>query len=539
MSFNNSGLDGLTLNSSTILAPIGTLSLSGSVGTDFILPEDVSDSEKILMSDCQIKVGEVLSANGIVTVTGNAFFNILLLGEDGSISGVKTSEQFEIKDFLDGVNDSSILVLGGTFGETNCRLVNPRKLNLASDVTIDIYVISERSVDPSIKGSESIDDEMCLKRRTESVDYLLPCSLSERAIPVSHDITLDGNYPPMSEILYYDVKVIPFETKALGSNVTVKTKAVFSCVYKSEEGNVFAFEKPFTLEASLETDNADSYEWFASAVPDDISAEIAIDNYGDAKLIELDFTYDILLNGVRNMTVNTVTDAYSTEYECQSTVENSKCCTYRRTYSSSLSVNASADRDSISAENVRSVMLGNVAIKDIAGEYNDEKKRLITEANAVISAVCENNITSEDDPRYSAISFEYPFKCELDVGEINEKVTYTVSAHVTDVRFRCDQNKIYCDFENAIMSVITETVESSYLTEIVINKAAPVADPYAPITLCYPSGDETLWDIAKYYKVTTDGIVAENKLENENISGRKVLLIPSFKKSTTARAKAN
>ena len=155
------------------------------------------------------------------------------------------------------------------------------------------------------------------------------------------------------------------------------------------------------------------------------------------------------------------------------------------------------------------------------------------------SIMLSQSISSEPIYARYPFSFEYPFKCELDVGEINEKVTYTVSAHVTDVRFRCDQNKIYCDFESAIMSVITETVESRYLTEIVINKAAPVADPYAPITLCYPSGDETLWDIAKYYKVTTDGIATENKLENENISGRKVLLIPSFKKSTTTRAKAN
>lgn len=534
MSTNNTGLDGLTLNVSTILSPIGTLTLTGSVGTDFILPENVSDSDMILKSNCEVKVDELLSGNGMITVKGTAYYNILLLGEDGSICGVKTEEPFELKDVLDGVNESTMLVLGGASCEANCRLINPRKLNLSSEISVIIYAISEQSVVPNIKGTESIDDEMCLKRRTETVNYLLPYSLSEKAIPVSHDITLDGNNPPMSEILFSNVEVIPFETKAHGSNVTVKSKAVFSCIYRSEEGNIFAFEKPFTLEKTLEADNADSYEWFATAIANDLSSEIAIDNYGDAKLIEVDFCYDVLLNGVRNMSVNTVTDAYSTEYECQSTIVDSKCNIYKRTYASSLSVNASEERENISAENVRAVMLGSVDIKNIHNEFSEEKKRLITEATAVISAVCENNITSDSDKRYSFVTFEYPFKCELDVGEVNENINYTVSASVTDIRFRCDQNKIYCDFENAIQAVITETVPSSYMTEIVIDKSTPVSETYAPITLCYPSGDETLWDIAKYYRVPTDGIISENKLESESIKDKKVLLIPSFKKTAKA-----
>lgn len=532
MLINNTGLDGLKFDASTVLTPMGELTLIGSVGTDLILPENVSDCEKILKTECQVKIEEYHSANGIITLGGTVHFNVLLLGEDGSIASVKSKEAFELKDVLDGADESTTIIIGESSCEPSCRLVNPRKINLSATPSIRVFAISEKSVIPSVKGAESIDDEISLKRHKENVSCFLPYSFYERGIPVSHDVVLDGNYPPMSEILFSGIKIIPTETKVQGSNLTVKSTALFSCIYKSEERNVFSIEKPFVLEKTVDADNADAYEWFVSGAADDLSAEVAIDNYGEAKLIELDFTYDLNMIGLKNITVDVVTDAYSTTHECKTTEVSSKCCIYKRTYPSSLSINASIERDAISSENVRAVMMGSVDIKDISSIYSIEKKRLITDATAVISAVCENNITAESDPRYSSVTFEYPFKCELDIGEINESVKYTVLISVTDVRFRCDQSKIYCDFENAIRAVTTSTAPCSYVTEIVLDKSEPILAPCSPLTLCYPAKDETLWDIAKHYKISSEEIILENNMSSEDITGKRVLLIPSFKKSS-------
>ncbi len=539
MSFNSSGLNGLNLDSSVIVRPIGKLSLNGTVGTDLIIPENVSDSAKILKSDCEVKVNEILAGNNAITVRGTALMNILLLGEDGTLGSVKTSEDFELKDFIEGADETSVHIYGGSDSKCNCRLINPRKLNLSSEISVCVYAMCEENVVPSIKGTETIDDEISLKRKQGTVTCTDTYSLAEREIPVSHDINLDGNFPPMSEIVYYNVKVRPSELMTAGSNVIVKSKAIFSGIYKSEEGNIFAIEKPFILEKTLEADNAEAFEWFARTSADDVTAEIAIDGYGEAKLIELDFAYDVLLNGVRNIGVETVSDAYSTEYECATNVLHGESTIYKRAFGSSLSVNASADRTEISAESVRAVMLGTVSIKDVTSEYSDEKKRLVIEAKATVSAVCEDNITSDTDARFSSLTFDYPFKCELDIGEKLENTNYDIAVTVTDTRFRCDQNKIYCDFENDVRAVVSETAPHSYLTEIVLDKNSPVAAPYAPITLCYPSGGESLWDIAKYYKVTAEGIAASNNLDGDNISDKKVLLIPSYRKSNPAFTKVN
>ncbi len=538
MSFNNSGLNGLNLNTSVIIRPIGKVNLTGTVGTDLIIPENVSDCQMILKNDCEVKVNEIFASNSAVTVRGTLSHTALLLGEDGTLGSVKASEDFELKDFIEGADEASLLVYSGSSCDGNSRLVNPRKLNLSSDVSICVNVMCEQNPVPVIRGTETIDDEVSLKRKQGMVTCIDTYSLSEKAIPVSHDVILDGNFPPMSEIVYCAVKVRPSEIMASGNGITIKAKALFSGIYKSEEGNIFSIEKTFVLEKTLEADNADSYEWSACANVDDVTAEIAIDGYGEAKLIELDFNYDVLINGIRNIDVETVTDAYSTEYECETAALHGESVVYKRAYGSSLSVNASAERNDIAAENVRAVMLGSVNVKDVVSEYSDEKKRLIIEATAIVSAVCENNITSDTDPKYSSLSFAYPFKCELDIGEKLDNTNCDVTISVTDARFRCDQNKIYCDFENDVRAFVSENVPHSYLTEIALDKNAPISAAYAPITLCYPSGGESLWDIAKYYRVTSEEIALSNNLSDEDITDKKVLLIPSYRKTKSAFSNA-
>ena len=539
MSFNNVGLNGLNLDSSVINRPIGAVVLAGSVSTDLIIPENVSDSDKILKTDSEIKIEEVLAENNAVTVRGSVFYTVLLLGDDGMIASVDTSENFELKEFIEFPNQSAILVYRGSDCESASRLVNPRKINVSSDLIVNIYAMYEQNALPIIMGAETLGDELCLNKKMGSVCYTDTYSLSDKQIPVSHDIHLDGNFPPMSEILYRNVKICPSEILPAGNNVTVKSKAIMSVIYKSEEGNIFALEKPLILERTFEADNANSFEWRGIVSANDVTAEIAIDGYGEAKLIELDFTYDVLLDGIRNVTVETVTDCYSTANDCQTSVIHGESSVYKRSYGTSLSVNASIERSEIEAENVRAVMLGSVKVKGITSSYSDEKKRLMIDATALVSAVCEDNITSENDRKFSSVSFEYPFKCELDVGDKISNTNYDISVSVSDVRFRCDQSKIYCDFENDVRVFASETVPYSYLSEIIIDKGSPITASYAPITLCYPSGGESLWDIAKYYKVTVEGIALSNNLESDDISDRKVLLIPSYRKSAPAYTKTN
>jgi hypothetical protein len=72
--------------------------------------------------------------------------------------------------------------------------------------------------------------------------------------------------------------------------------------------------------------------------------------------------------------------------------------------------------------------------------------------------------------------------------------------------------------------------DNSLVSVVDLNKDVPIKHVNMPFTLCYPCGNESVWDIAKYYKITEESIISTNSLENGDIVGKKVLLIPQNSK---------
>ncbi len=529
MDNNNSAFETLKQGGEYILQPICTLDLQAELSSDYIIPERISDADEILMCTSKISIDDAMQNGSTVEISGEIVYDLLILGEDGSVQGITYKEPLDIRDNCKDMPSGAVITIRKGTSEASCRLVNPRKINMKANVNVIAEILSHTDVSVNISGAESIDDDINIQRKHSEILSSQIITVKETDIPVNHDLDLDGNYPPMSEIIYSSVRLTPYECKSRGNTIDIKTLALLSTVYRSEEGNVFSIEKSFTLDKTIDTDNADGYEFSAHAYCGDINCEIAANSYGEMKIIELDFDYTLQLNGMKNTTVNTVTDMYSTEFECSDNLQGVKIVTLKRAYGSSLSINASAQRDEIAADAVRSALIGIVDVRDINTEYSQDKNKLILTANAYITAACENNITSEEDKRYSSVSFVYPFKYELDVGESTDSTAFSADIGVTDTRFRTDSTKIYCDFEANIRVFATETSECSFIKELKLDKSSPISRVGAPLTLCYPCGSESLWDIAKYYRITTDSIMASNGLDDESIIDKKVLLIPSYK----------
>ncbi len=525
---NKFSFSGLNDESSVISVIIGGIELKTNVSDDFIIPEINSDVKKVLLHTATSNEAERSVDGSSVTISGNICHNILMLCENGSIEGITYNQKYEAKDVV-AAGEDIFLSFGDVCVDAQCNIVNPRKLNLSTSLSCPAKLLQRKNTSVKIEGTESIDDEITVQRKAGMITTAEIVSKYASGITVSRDIELDGNYPQMSQIIFSDVSLKPYEIKTKDDSMIVRTKAKAQIVYRSEEGNIFANENTFIIEETLEFPSASAYEWFASAECKDLSCEVSSNNYGEMRIAELDFLYDITLSGIRNVTVNTVNDVYSTEYCCDQKRESATLFNHKRTSCSSLSVNASAEREAIGAVNARSVLLGDVKIGNVTCDYSKEKKKLIVSAVAEISTVCENNLFDDGDEKYVRCVFSTSFKCEHEAADSMSALIYTPTVTANDVRFRLDSNKLYCDFEASVKITATGTDNVSYVKTVCIDKNSPINTSPVPMTLCYPSGKETLWDIAKYYNVTRESIMFTNDLDNEDINNKKVLLISSFK----------
>lgn len=493
--------------------------------SDYIIPDYVSDADKILLCTATPKIEGRFITGDELEIEGSICFYLLLSTEGNTLSSLVYSEPFEVKTVVNGLSDDSFISIMPETDYVTSRLVNPRKVNIRSQVRCHVRVYENSHISPKIEGTESIDDEMNLQKHTEAVKTAQIFAAEEHDIKVSQDIELDSGYPQADEIILCRVTPSPCEVRTRDSEANIRTDMQIICIYKTDDGNYFCADKKITLEKTL-NDLEQNVEWSARAVCSPVEANISSNAYGEKKIIELDFSYDLDLTAVKNSEFDVVCDMFSTEYECEPQFGKLPVTVYKRSYQTNMTVNSVIARSDSDAANVRSVFSGNVFLKDCKTNYKPEKNKLVAEGTAEITLVCENDALVENEPLFQSVSFPYEFKCEIDAGDDLLNCVFSSEITVTDMKFRADSQNLYADFEINVHASVFDENELNYLTSISVNKDTPAEHSNSTVTLYYPSDNETLWDIAKNYKITPESIQTANSLNSGNISGKKVLMIP-------------
>jgi len=500
--------------------------IRGEITFDSIIPDTVADVETVLLCTVSPRMDGYYIANRYLIVEGTADCCVLLRTEDGNLVNHRIREPFELKSEcnLERVEDGSLLSI--RLDSASAVLLNPRKLKISASLYCDTKLFSSLSYQPTVTGTDSIEDDMNLQRIHRDVSSLEVLTVNEKDIAVSQDLELDGNEPPMAEILSCRVNLCTSDVRINDGEAHVRSDVMVSILYRSEEGNCFSSEKRFVTEHLATLPSSAAVEWMAHTVPMEVSAQISANSYGEMKILELDFTYQLMLTVLSNRSIRITTDMFSTEYECVTESCDAKSAYLYRIYNTGLSVNASITRDDANAPSVRGILTGNVNVKTDSVHYMQDKNKLLVEGVADIALIGENPSVDESASPVTPITFTYPFRCELDATDMPREVEFLLDCKLSGYRFRVDSGRIYADLELAIRIAAIGIHEVSYVGRISLDRGRPVTRMSAPITLCYPSGKETLWDIAKYYKITEESILSSNELTDSDISGRKVLLIP-------------
>jgi len=499
------------------------------INGDTIIPDTMADVEKILLCTATTKILGKFPTDSGIEIDGSVTYQVLLATENNTLSQLSVTEPFQTKVSCPFHTEEAQILIFPSIYYTTARLINPRKVNLRSQTDMDLHILVPVLAEPDISGAETLDDDMNLLRKHRTIKAIQTESFTETDLPVHLDLELDSHYPSVDEILSSQIRMRPAEIRARGEEADVRTDAIVSVIYRTAEGNYFVAEKKFPLETAVTVPFHEGCVLHASATPSLPETDISTNSYGEMKVIELNFSYDLTVTCQKNHETETVSDMYSTEFPCDLTFSSLQTQQFRRAYATNLSVNASTTREESMANQVRNVFCGSVALKDVATKYLPEKNKICIEGTAKIDLVCENNILLETEELFSTVCFDYPFKCELDAGECFETMTLHTDCGITDIRFRADSQKLYCDFELAMRLTASEPLEVTYVQNVSLNRDASLPPRVAPLTLCYPTEGETLWDIAKQYCVACEEISELNQLSGEELENKKVLLIPRSK----------
>lgn len=489
---------------------------------DFLLPEHLDDAKRIIRCEGTLRPGGRYVSGGTVEYEGEMVYAVLYITDTNCIKNAvfkcKYSQSMIIPEGAEP--DYSVFPEAR---DVECKLVNPRKMNLRCKILLNFQCAKRLDCSPVFSGESPEEDSNGCERRTCEAEYVRTLTLSKPDNRVSRDVELAETDKPVKEIISCTVDVIPAELTVLSGSARLSAKGRLRCVYlvKNDENVEYAHtEKTFPLECTIESEQLEEeFEGSVRCYVKELSLAVTKDNSGSPRVLELDFTYDVIGRLYAQGVCYPVTDMYSCDYECQLTRTNMSVPSFAGAQSMSVPFSATVD-----APHAVSLLAPGATVKLRQVKRDDSEGAVYVDSDVCVSAVLRG-----DDGRVSALSTDIPVRIRFPHSAPATAYDASLALERAEARLGADAVEITGALRADVAGF--DTQEYNVIDSVYVDHTKEREDVCAlPITFYYPDEGEELWDIAKKYGSTEEIIRSANEITDDKKIGKSVLLIPKKRK---------
>ena len=500
------------------------------IQNDIVLPDYCDDINRIIRVDAKPVIKnkyankDVAHINGIVAVTV-----VYISDPHKQLRSFSFSSDFEHSLEAQGIMSNHRLAASIEIGELNCRLLNPRKMTLRVECGMTVKSSDEQSLPGGSAEfaadfyNLSVPEEHDgihiekLKRTFQICDMLN--GDGEVRFEENIEIT-DG--PAAGEIVYADISNIVDEVKAVSGKAIVKFTSDIKILYSSaEDRDVYIrINKQISGTHIIDMDYLDEqYECTAKISLSSLKADIDIDQHGDSKIFNMEFVLQAEVLAYKNNESEIVVDAYAPKFENSVHNEIINIQRYKGIYKDSQKIEDSIDlEDSLLAMQEVMDAAGIIVINNIS----------VAETSVSVESSAELSVTVKGgDGEIQEIACSVPLKTEINAGDKITAGSADVSGQILNIEAYIEAGKL------TIKASVNH--ECAVFENEVCNMAkAVIVEPDSPkqgkkdvqMIIYYPNRAESLWTVAKRYDSQVSKIMKYNKLESQNISDRKIIIVP-------------
>ena len=247
---------------------------------------------------------------------------------------------------------------------------------------------------------------------------------------------------------------------------------------------------------------------------------VASNSNGDNKTIKCELKLNIKCCAYKTITVDLVSDLYSTAYPCQHA-------------SSKLAVE---QPPVMLCEKFQNKILlqnddnGIACVYDVRCDTKNINVN-IDSTNKVINLsgmLCYTALIKNDNNLPSCIEKDSAFEFEIKCDEITESSTADIEICSVDCTYTLtDSNGISVKSDIKVCGELFSSAFVEAVTDLSVDDSVKIVrDGDYALKLYYGVKDENVWNIAKKYCTSVNAIIEENSLDNDCLSEDGMLLIP-------------
>ena len=489
-----------------------TVELSG----DFLLPEQFDDAKRIIRVEGTLRPGGRYISGREAEYEGEMVYSVLYLTDSNSIKNAVFKTKYDKGITIpEGVDDGFSVY--PTFSGVECKLVNPRKMNLRAVIKLNFEGYRTLSALPVFSGDTPDEDALCCETKDGSIGYLRAITVNSNDNRVSRDFELTSGEKSVKEIVCCTVTVKPCEYTVSGGTVSANAEASLRVVYlvKNDEDVEYAcVTRAFRLDTRLnDTALSAEYEGSIEYYVKEISVSVSKDGNGENRYFEVDFTYDACGRFYSSDSCTYVADLYSCDYQSDITRRDISVMNYICNKSAQARFVGKVD-----SPHTVGMIAPEARIRDIHTKHDGEGGTVYVDMDVCVTALLRN-----EDKRLTAFTHDLPVRVTLDGVCCDE---CEACAFIDNVKTELSGDQIEINGDVRVELTLFCRESGDAVSAVTLKKDTPREDASGlPITFYYPEEGEELWEIAKKYGSTVEVIMSANELTNEKI-GKNVLLIP-------------
>ena len=491
------------------------------LNNDYVLPDYIADITKFVRCEARAVLHNCFDNGTSIQCEGEVVYNILVVCEDGEIKSIAYSEDFNVSCSNEGIPSDPYIYC--RLNSRQVRLTGPRKLNCRCRIDIIADFNKENDIIPNC--DEIIKESSGMQIKKKPVELLKTAGYTESNLHASHDIELPSGLPEVESIVYCRVNTNISEIKYIDEKLALRGETVADILYRCAEGKYHKVNKCFGYSEFLSQRFAEGSCCMAGIITKDIKLTVQNNSFGEMRILELDYSYDIEHRYYKNTIADMIEDAYSVSFGTELSCDKLKYKRLADSFGTSLSINELYDCE----ENITSVTDSYCEVLSSELKYDSDLKKYTVSGElqwSIICTVCDD----DNNESYNCLSYILPYKYERDACGFDNEILSELYVNILREESDLDKGKLQINCELYINAAVMSVESAEYVDKIKYKDTDNIKD--YPLVVYYPKTNDSLWSIAKKYRTTIQEIASANGIEDISVLNTKVLIIP--KKAASA-----
>lgn len=459
---------------------------------DSTLPENAPDIIRLIRIDAKMGKPEVTFNGGKAEVNCNVDFGILYESDYKSrLAYVTVPGNFSLKADCPDLTGEYYTNANVGCSYLTCKLLGPRKFVIRAKMNTDLAVTTVKEV----KTVDSDASQVNAFFLTQKVNSIGPCGTYTENYTFSDVLPAEGI---VDQIVYIQADAGVPEVSVSEGRLNVKSKAVVKVLYATEDGLYDLVTQTYPVNLTFENENITPDQIYRVDIwISDAGATIETDDYGDNKLISVNYTISMLANCFEKIEDTVACDGFCADRSSQSEIVPVSYKSLSKIAEKTFTFDKTHDTEKT---DIREIL-------DTGITFNITEKT-IKDGVLNIKGNMDIEVLTRTDSGISSVDFG---------GEFDESINIEEGNTVADITLKAvEVNSNVYGGENISVRALVHVRADVYTSPAVNVLASFTADDNATpadgaIRFYYPEKAETAWSVAKKYRKNPKKLMDDNR----------------------------